>query len=194
MYANVRGLKGKLTSMRQILQENTPHLFLTTETHLRSNAGIEIEGYTFLGRKREGKTGGGVAIFVRNDIKSNVTAHVPERNIEMLWVGIQRKNMTPFMVGVYYGKQEVRTSKDEIEREMTLLQEHIAEMQQDGPVLLAMDGNGKIGLLGEPISRNGKLLLQAFESTDLTVVNSTQKCLGVITRQNTKKNSRKISH
>ena len=94
--------------------------------------------------------------------------------------------MTPFMIGVYYGKQEARTSKDEIEREMTLLQEHITEMQQDGPVLIAMDGNAKIGLLGEPISRNGKLLLKTFEDTDLTIVNTTKKCHGIITRQNTK--------
>ena len=47
-----------------------------------------------------------------------------------------------------------------------------------------MDGNAKIGLLGEDISRNGKELLSLVNRTGLFIVNGTEKCDGMITRQN----------
>ena len=52
------------------------------------------------------------------------------------------------MNGSYYGKQECRVNKDEIEQEMTLLQEEITEMKE-GEIFLSMDGNGKLGILNE---------------------------------------------
>ena len=48
MYANIRGFKGKKTSLLEILDENKPHLFLLTETQLRSNSVVKIDGYEFL--------------------------------------------------------------------------------------------------------------------------------------------------
>ena len=96
--------------------------------------------------------GGGVGICVRNDIRPNIAAHISERNLEIMWVSIRRKKMPPLFVGTYYGKQETRTNKNEIEREMTLLNEEIEEIQKEGEILLTMDGNAKIGLLGEEIS------------------------------------------
>ena len=171
--------------MRQILSENSPQVFLVTETQLRSNTGINLEGYVFFGRKREGRIGGGVAALVRNDIRSNITAHLSDRNIEMLWIGVQRKNTQPLFLGVYYGRQETRTSKDEINREMLTLKEEIIEKQNEGEILIAMDANAKVGLLGEEVSRNGKELTKVLNELDLLMINGTSKCKGAITRQNT---------
>ncbi len=39
---------------------------------------------------------------------------------------------------------------------MRLLREEISEMQNEGEICIAMDGNAKLGLLGELPSRNGK--------------------------------------
>ena len=189
MYANVRGLKGKKTSITEILQQHEPNIFLISETQLRSNMAETFAGYTFFHRKREGKIGGGVGILVKNDFRHNIAPHVSDRPIEVMWLSIFRKNDAPLIIGVYYGKQESRTTRDEIEREMMLLTEEIREMQRDGEILLAMDGNARIGLLGEPISRNGKCLLQVFENTNLHVLNKTEKCKGKITRINTKNNT-----
>ena len=189
MYANVRGIKSKLISINEVLVENNPHLFLLTETLLRTDTGLNIPGYTFYGKKREERTGGGVGILVRNDVRNNVASHISEKNIEMMWVSVRRKNSAPLIIGIYYGKQECRTSKGEIEAEMQLLNEEIEEKSQDGEILIAMDGNGKIGLLGEKISRNGQLLSQTFENTGLYLINNSDKCHGKITRQNTKNSS-----
>ena len=68
---------------------------------------------------------------------------------------------------------------------MQLLNEEIEEMRGDGELLIAMDGNAKIGLLGERVSRNGELLLQTLANTELHVINGTDKCKGRITRKNT---------
>ena len=93
--------------------------------------------------------------------------------------------MPPLLVGIYYGKQECRVSKSQIENEMQLLNEEIEEMKKDGNMLIVMDANAKIGLLGEEISRNGYSLLETFENTELNVMNSGDKCKGRITRKNT---------
>ena len=186
MYANIRGLKGKKSSLTEIINDSKPHLFFLTETQMRSNSNEQINGYTFFSRKREGKQGGGVAFLARNDIKNNLMTHFSERNIEILWTSIRRKGHPPLFIGTYYGKQETRTNKEEIEKEMELLMEEIEEQKNEGEILLTMDANAKIGLLNENVSRNGKLLLKLIKETNLVIMNKSEKCKGKVTRQNTK--------
>ena len=189
MYANVRGLKGKKIAISEITQQHEPQIFLIAETQLRSDLTESFTGYTFFHRKREGKLGGGVGVLVKNDFRHNIAPHISDRPIEIMWLSIFRTNDIPLIIGVYYGLQESRTSCQEIDREMMMLTEEITEMQRDGEILLAMDGNAKIGLLGEPVSRNGKCLLNVFENMNLHLVNNSEKCSGKITRMNTKNNS-----
>ena len=167
MYTNIRGMKGKKNSLIEILHDCEPQIFLLTETQLRSNTGMHIDGYKFFGRKREGKNGGGVGILVRNDIADRVIPHISDRPIEIMWISIRRKQLEPLFVSVYYGKQESRTNKEEIEHEMSLLQEKIREMRNEGDIVMAMDGNARIGLLNEEISRNGRLILNVFHEEGL---------------------------
>ena len=190
MYSNIRGMKGKKNSLTEILHDNDPQIYLLTETQLRSDTGMKIDGYNFYSRKREGKSGGGVGILVRNDIVNKTAPHISDRNIEMMWISLRTKGERPLMIGVYYGQQE-SMSKNEIELEMSLLKEEIHEMRNEGEILIAMDGNGKIGLLGEEQSRNGKLLLHVFAETNLLILNNSDICDGKITRQNTKIDSEK---
>ena len=157
-----------------------------TETQLRTNITQKFEGYTFFSKVREGKVGGGVGICARNDITPYMTCQISERNIKMIWLNIRRKNKPPLIIGTYYGKQESRTNKSEIEQEMQLLSEEIIEMKREGEIIIAMDANAKIGLLGETISRNGKLFNQLFDNECLTVLNKSPKCIGRVTRQCTK--------
>ena len=186
MYTNIRGIKGKKASLATILQQQEPHVFLLTETQLRSDLTINFKGYTFYHRKREGKIGGGVGILIRNDFRQNTAPHISDRPIEIMWISLSRKNLPPLIIGCYYGKQESRTNKNEIEQEMTLLTEEIEEMKREGEIILAMDGNAKLGLLGEQISCNGKLLRKVFDETGLRILNENDKCQGKVTRTNTK--------
>ena len=106
MYTNIRGLKGKRSSLIEHLNSEKPHLFLLTETLLPSNSNIELEGYTTFCRARDNQKGGGIAILVRDDVTNTVIAHISERPIELMWVSIRRRGKPPLFVGCYYGKQE----------------------------------------------------------------------------------------
>ena len=190
MYANARGLQSKRCSLKDIMEERQPEIILLTETQLKSNTGVRFEGYTFFGKNRD-DNGGGVGIFVRNDIKGQCSPYYSDKELEILWISIRQKNMRPIYMGTYYGKQESRTNKEEMEHEMDLLSEEIEQIKQDGEILLLMDGNGKLGLMGEKPSRNGKMLLEVFQDTDLCLLNKSEKCIGTVTRQNTKNQNEK---
>ena len=151
---------------------------------------IQIQGYSFCGRSRiNGK--GGVGILVRNDVMSHVTPHDSQRELELMWISVRRKNQNPLYIGVYYGKQETGVTKEEIETEFGELTQEILEIKQYGDVIICMDANAKIGILGEPISRNGQCLLNMTEEASLTIMNLSEICSGKVTRVNRKKPTEK---
>ena len=154
---------------------------------------IRIQGYTFCGKGRKTKTkgSGGVGIFVRNDLMDHVTPHETRREIELIWVSVRRKNQCPLYIGVYYGKQESRVRKEDSENEFGELTEEIMELKQNGDVIIVMDANAKVGILGEKVSRNGKFLLNMIEEVPLVNMNLSEKCTGSVTRVNRKNLSEK---
>ena len=180
-------MKGKISSISELMHDINPHMFLITETLLQTNGGINVKGFTFFGKTRPTSQGGGVGILVRNDIRNNITTHISERPIETIWISVKRHQSQPIFFGVYYGKQECRITKDQIETEFHYLTEEILEIKSQGEFLLTMDGNAKLGLLGEDLSRNGKLLAQLISENDLVLMNKNTKCQGRVTRQNTKR-------
>ena len=147
----------------EILGELKPQIALFTETMLKNGSGFNMDNYTFFGKGREKKSCGGVGILIRNDIKHLITPHETQRDIEVIWISVRRKTQRPIHIGVYYGLQESRNTRNEMLLEMDKLSEEIQERKLEGEVVLFMDGNGKIGILGEEASRNGKMLLEVFE-------------------------------
>ena len=178
-------MKGKRSSLIEHLHTEKPKVCLLTETLLQSDRVLNISGYTFFGKARTNRKGGGVGILVENEIRNKVIPHTSDRPIEMTWVSIRRKNNVPLFIGCYYGKQESRCPKEDIQNEMNLLSEEIKEFRSEGEIIIMMDGNGKLGLLGEEKSRNGKMLEAVFEENNLLVLNKSDKCIGKVTRQNT---------
>ena len=189
-YANAQGLKGKIPCLRDILTEKLPQVALFTETMLNDMSSIKIQGYTFCGKSRE-EVGGGVGIFVRNDTMDHVTPHESSRDLEIYWISVRRKNQRPLYIGVYYGKQESRVRNDDIDIEFGELTEEILELKREGDIILCTDANAKIGMLGEPVSRNGKHLLKMIDEIPLVNMNSSQKCKGKVTRINRKNSAEK---
>ena len=188
MYANTRGLHSKKICIQDMLDENKPDIFLLTETQLKSDMGIKFKGYCFFGKQRTSSTGGGVGILVKEELKTIIAPYYSERNLEIIWVTLKSSNNRPIFFGSYYGKQE-SCPKAEIETEMMQIQEEIKTLKNEGEIFLAMDGNGKIGILNEKTSRNGQYLLSMFEQTELYIINESEKCEGKITRQNPRKPS-----
>ena len=158
---------------------------------LTNATGFKLDDYTFCGKCRKKNSKGGVGILVRNDIKHVVTPHEPIKDIEMYWISIQRKDQNTVFCGVYYGKQETRTTKEQITLEMDNLSEEILEKQKQGDVLIFMDANAKLGILGEAVSRNGKFLQNAIDECELYLLNKSELCRGMITRVNRKRTEEK---
>ena len=100
----------------------------------------------------------------------HVTPHETKRDLELIWVSVRRQNQCPLYIGVYYGKQETRVRKEDIEREFGELTEEVLELKQCGDVIIVMDANAKVGILGESVSRNGKYLLNTPDKIRRTEV------------------------
>ena len=191
MYANVRGLKSKIACVKDVFSELKPDIALLTETHLAEDKGMRVEGYTYFGKSRKKGKGGGVGIFVKNEKKLIVAPHYTNRELEILWTSVNRTSSNPLFIGVYYGKQESTCNAQDIRKEMDSLGEEILEISREGEVILCMDANAKIGLMGEPMSRNGKLIDKVFTECQMEVMNGTGKCKGSVTRQNRKNQAEK---
>ena len=175
-----------MTCLIDILTENTPQIALFTETKLNDMTNLKIQGYSFCGKGRMLNESGGVGILVRNDIMDHVTPHETKRDLELIWVSVRRANQCPLYIGVYYGKQETRTRKEDVENEFGDLTEEILELKRNGDVIIVMDANAKVGILGEDVSRNGKYLLDMTNEVPLENMNLSEKCKGQVTRVNRK--------
>ena len=191
LYANVRGIKSKMACIKNVFAETKPDIALFTETHLTEDRGASVEGYTFFARSRTTGKGGGVGIFVTDEKKTIVAPHHSSRDLEIMWVSVNRKSETPLFIGVYYGKQETTCNNAMIQEEMDKLSEEILEVEREGEVLLCMDANAKIGLMGEEVTRNGRLITTVFQECEMEVLNGSDKCEGTITRQNRKREAEK---
>merc|ERR1712228_795599 len=78
-------------------------------------------------------------------------------------------------------------NRKDIEEEMDKLSDELMEKSNEGEVILCTDANGKVGLMGEEVSRNGRLILNVFGECGMEIINGGPKCEGMITRQNRKR-------
>ena len=182
LYANMRGIRSKVVCLTNTLCEVNADVGLFCETFLTENKGIKMDGYTFFGRARTEGKGGGVGISVRNDRKALFSPHYTERPLELIWVSVALPNEKPLYVGVYYGLQE-SVNIGKMQEELDLLASEIMEIQNEGEMILCMDGNAKIGLMGEEPSRNGKMMKEVFNKCGIVIMNESEICEGVVTRQ-----------
>ena len=54
-YVNARGVKSKVKSLQEILQEEKPTVVAITETVLEGNEEVNLEGYTIFPKNKPGK-------------------------------------------------------------------------------------------------------------------------------------------
>ena len=113
LYANARGISGKIESLTSALQTHNTHIATITETKL---GGIppRVKGYSWI-QKNKKRGEGGVAILIRDDLKNKVKipTFLEDNEIEILWVQIDTKH-TPTFIGTFYGAQ-ANKGKDELD-------------------------------------------------------------------------------
>ena len=188
---NAAGIKSKLTSFRNVLNELKPAVFFIEETKQKDEGKLKFENYDVFERVREnGKGGGGLALGCLKDLQA-VYVRGGDEEVEALSVDIFVKDFKIRCV-VAYGCQE-----SDLENRKTAFWDYLGEEvslaeQAEAGFILHMDGNLWAGdriIPGDPRiqNKNGKRF-QSFleEHQNLTVVNSLSLCEGVITRSRNK--------
>ena len=164
------------------------------ESHLEDDDPLEIEGYSLFRNDRD-KDGGGIVVGVRNEIKNIVVeVHRSTEMYESLWVVIDNGRFKA-RIGVVYFPQEKTLKVKEISDIYKLIRKEIKDAREkDQSVIIAGDFNCKVvdeTIKGNHpiISKGGKKLLNMVEKDDLVILNGSDKCEGLWTRDENGKKS-----
>ena len=105
-HINVRSLRNKVDHMEVYLKKFNIDILCVTETWLHSSIPtslIDIPGYTFYRNDREGKKGGGVGMYVKDDFNSSaVDALNNNCPVEAVWVEVKHSNSDSTIISSMY--------------------------------------------------------------------------------------------
>ena len=95
VYNNVRGMKSKLNSIKNIAQELNPTLMCFVETHLSDIEKIEIDNYVIIRNDRNDRNenGGGILIAYKKELE-NVIIEIEnskKHGAESMWILLNNK-------------------------------------------------------------------------------------------------------
>ena len=187
MYINIRGLKSKVESLKEILIDENLEIDGLTETMLDEADVIDIEGYTVHRNDRNGN-GGGVLLAVKIDLKGLIVQECKDsEEVESLWMSVGNTKMN-LRMGIVYNPQESRTKKNKLKKVYQSIEREVKKAKEKKQsVLLMGDFNCKVGDAingnkGE-VSNGGRMLLEMMNRNNLTMANGTKTCKGLWTRQ-----------
>lgn len=182
-FVNIRGMKSKLESLSQILEELKPDVVGLVETHLSGEDRINIDGYEVV-RKDRKRDGGGILIAVKSKYKNVMLEVINKDDVEeSLWIVLGQK--TRYKIGVVYAAKGDKEKKKEIKDMYKLINEEIKQGQMKKQKMVIMgDFNCKVGIGGKDqhISKGGKILCEMMEENDLILANTVDRCEGKWTR------------
>ena len=108
-HQNVRGLHcfGKIEQLRLLMDETRKEIqiFGVTETHLNGDIAdeeVSIPGYRLERKDRAKGSGGGVAIYMRDDLQVHRRYDLEVNGIECLWIEIMIKKSKPILLSIIY--------------------------------------------------------------------------------------------
>ena len=191
MYCNIRGLKSKEESLKEIMEEQEPTMVCITETHLKEEDKLEFENYKIFRNDRKGKDGGGVLIALDKKL-INITIEVARdnENCETLWLVMNNAHGgwgTNVRIGVVYAPQESRTNLGTYKEMYNKIEEQIEiGGKKKQKVLIVGDFNCKVGKEiannHEEVTKSAKYLLKMRDRQNLKILNSDKRCKGLWTR------------
>ena len=147
---------------------------------------LKLLEYEIFEAIRSNKQGGGTMIGVHKALRPMLVREY-SKNFELLCVDVKINNHEIRVISGY-GPQETWIEDDRLPF-FVALEDEICKAELAGlPIFVQMDANSKLGpnlIPNDPHnqSQNGKLLSDILERHNLSVVNGTDKCNGLITRQ-----------
>ena len=104
IHLNVRSLLPKLSELKVIANSTRAAVIGITESWLDSSvqdSEVEIPGYVIVRNDRR-RDGGGVCLYIRNDLAFNPRSDVNKSDTESLWIEILLPKTRPILIGVCY--------------------------------------------------------------------------------------------
>ena len=184
--ANSAGILNKQESFYRNINLFNPIAFFLQETKTRFKNKLKHPNYTFFEYIRKHSGGGGLITAVHNNLHPVQVSNDDET--EVLVVETKIGDMKLRLINGY-GPQEA--DEESSKNFMNRIDLEVKSSKLAGAlVCIEMDANSKLGpdiIKNDPKeqSRNGKLLEQIINNNNLVVVNGTNLCEGVITRQRT---------
>ena len=132
--------------------------------------------------------GGGLLTAVNENLTPVLITAGQEEDSEILTVQVKAGEQDIRIINAY-GPQEDVCSKDDIYKFWQEIEQEISTAKDDNClIVIQLDANAKIGkenIKDDPhdTTANGKILLDLVERQNLTIVNTLEKCSGVITRE-----------
>ena len=132
--------------------------------------------------------GGGLLTAVNENLTPVLITAGQEEDSEILTVQVKAGEQDIRIINAY-GPQEDVCSKDDIYKFWQEIEQEISTAKDDNClIVIQLDANAKIGkenIKDDPhdTTVNGKILLDLVERQNLTIVNTLEKCSGVITRE-----------
>ena len=164
------------------------------ETKLYKKNQFKLENYCIFESIRGEKQGGGLLTMIHSNFQPVLIPQNTEGKMaENILVVEAKMGQCRVRYINAYGVQETAPVDEKIEFLRILDQEIENAKSNDNLICIQMDANAKFGseiIKGDPnnISSNGELLLELITRKSLILVNSTDKCSGVITRMRAKGN------
>jgi len=123
IHINIRSLTSKLSELRTFAQNTSASVIGISETWLDSSftdSEIKIEGYTVL-RADRNREGGGVCLYIKNNLAFNCRPDLNDENVEALWIELLLPRTKPIIIGVCYRPPKDNDFLDRFEKIISLI-------------------------------------------------------------------------
>lgn len=167
-YQNIRGIKSKMESLMEKIEEYSPTVVCITETHLLDTEPLELDGYEIYRNDRD-NLGGGSLIAVSKTIDSICTEVEKEKEGgETFWLAIDNTRIK-IRLGVIYAPQESRNGIQVYKKLYKRIKNQVEQAKERSQkILMVGDFNCKVGKTiknnKSEISKSGKLLKKMAET------------------------------
>ena len=148
LYSNCRGLKSKLSSMKNLIEEKRPTMICIAETHFHvKEKEIPFKGYKGDVNNRSNDSGG-LLIAWREELHGMIkVVHTYKDVGQCIWITLINQKVEA-RIGLVYAPQESRTSKKDLMKMYSDIQVQIGKAEEyNQKIIILGDFNGKISNL-----------------------------------------------
>ena len=150
-HLNVQHLLPKIEELKSLLYppSNELDIFGYTETFLKSyipKSQIGIEGFKCERRDRKRKSGGGVVIYINQNISYKRRTDLEVDNVEIIWIETDIPHTKPILIGCLYRPE----SKASWYTDFEIMMDFVFKAQSNEIILM---GDFNLNLLGKPNQR-----------------------------------------